>query len=154
VPGTSSGPVAGTEDTTFHDRLDNGTQPVEKLRSGNEPEPPPTKAEPVAAEPAAPAKAAPTPTPAPARAAVPEAPAEPRGPGLAIQVTAVKERADADQIANRLIGKGYKAYVVAPAAGTPAVYRVRVGKFKEQREAESVAERLKKQEQFEPWIVR
>jgi cell division protein FtsN len=34
------------------------------------------------------------------------------------------------------------------------VYRVRVGKFKEQREAQSVAERLKTQEQFDPWIVR
>lgn len=151
LPGVSAGPVAATEATTFRPRLESASPAPENLRTGGEPEPPPAKAEPVAVEPAAPA---PPPTPAPARAAVPEAPAEPRGPGLAIQVTAVRERADADQIANRLIGKGYKAYVVAPAAGTPAVYRVRVGKFKEQREAESVAERLKKQEQFEPWIVR
>ncbi len=151
LPGTSSGPVAATEPTTFHGRLGNGQQPEEKLRSGDRPEPPPAKAEPVVAERTA---QAPAPAPPPARAAVPEAPGEPRGPGLAIQVTAVKERADADQIAHRLIGKGYKAYVVTPAAGTPAVYRVRVGKFKEQREAQSVAERLKTQEQFDPWIVR
>ena len=54
----------------------------------------------------------------------------------------------------RLAGKGYPAYVVAPATGAPAVFRVRVGKFKERREAETVAARLQKEEQFKPWIVR
>jgi cell division septation protein DedD len=153
IPGASSGPVAAKEDLTYTDILGNDKRPGEKLRSPGEPAPPPAKSEPVAAEPSAPTPD-PTPASAPARAAVPAAPAEPRGAGLAIQVTAVKERADADQIANRLIGKGYKAYVVAPAAGTPAVYRVRIGKFKEQREADSVAARLRKEEQFDPWIVR
>ena len=41
-----------------------------------------------------------------------------------------------------------------PANGTPAVYRVRIGKFTTRREAESVAARLKKEEQFNPWITR
>jgi cell division septation protein DedD len=54
----------------------------------------------------------------------------------------------------RLAGKGYPAYVVSPVKGEPAVYRVRVGKFKERREADSVAARLQKEEQFKPWIVR
>ena len=40
--------------------------------------------------------------------------------------------------------KGYPAYVMSPDAGAPAVFRVRVGKFKERREAESVAARLAK----------
>lgn len=149
VPGSRSQPVAAGEDLTYDGRLEDGPPPTEKLRSANEPEPPPVKAEPV--EPAPPA---PSPAAAPVTAAAPAAPSEPRGPGLAIQVAAVRDRADADRIANRLIGRGYKAYVLAPAAGTPAVYRVRVGKFTEQREADSVAARLKKEEQFQPWIVR
>jgi cell division protein FtsN len=33
-------------------------------------------------------------------------------------------------------------------------YRVRVGKFKTKREAEAVAARLQKEEQFKPWITR
>jgi cell division protein FtsN len=43
---------------------------------------------------------------------------------------------------------------MAPAPGSPAVYRVRVGKFKERREADEIAARLQKEEQFKPWIVR
>ena len=43
---------------------------------------------------------------------------------------------------------------MTPAKGAPSVFRVRVGKFKERREADSVAARLQKEEQFKPWIVR
>jgi cell division septation protein DedD len=57
-------------------------------------------------------------------------------------------------IVKRLAGKGYPAYVVAPAKGAPSVFRVRVGKYKERREADTVAARLQKEEQFKPWIVR
>ena len=81
-------------------------------------------------------------------------PPEPAGPGFAIQVTALRERTEAENLVRRLSDKGYSAYVVPPAAGTPAVYRVRVGKFKERREAESTAARIQKEEQFKPWIVR
>jgi cell division septation protein DedD len=79
---------------------------------------------------------------------------EPTESGFAIQVAALRERAEADSVVRRLTGKGYSAYVVAPAAGTTAVYRVRVGKFKERREADAIAARLQKEEQFKPWIVR
>jgi len=57
-------------------------------------------------------------------------------------------------IVKRLAGKGYPAYVVAPAKGAPQVFRVRVGKYKERNEADTVAARLLKEEQFKPWIVR
>ena len=50
--------------------------------------------------------------------------------------------------------KGYSAYVLTPAKGAPSVYRVRVGKFKTRREAEAMATRLQKEEQFTPWITR
>ena len=55
----------------------------------------------------------------------------------------------------RLAGKGYPAYVVAPPKGPgPIIFRVRVGKYKDRNEADTVAARLLKEEQFKPWIVR
>ncbi len=104
------------------------------------------------------AKPTPTPTPPPApRPSTPTATSvsnEPAGAGFAIQVAALQERNEAETIVQRLSGKGYSAYVVAPSPGTPTIYRVRVGKFKERREADAVAARLQKEEQFKPWIVR
>ena len=73
---------------------------------------------------------------------------------MSIQVAALAKRDEAETVVRRLTGKGYPAYVIAPASGAPPVFRVRVGKFKERREAESVAARLQKEEQFKPWIVR
>ncbi len=103
----------------------------------------------------APPAAAPAPTPAvSAPAPADAASAEPPGPGFAIQVAALQQRAEADLVVKRLAGKGYAAYVVVPAAGAPAMYRVRVGKFKDRREADTVAARLQKEEQFKPWVVR
>jgi SPOR domain len=34
------------------------------------------------------------------------------------------------------------------------VFRVRVGKYADRREAETVARKLEKEEQFKPWITR
>jgi cell division septation protein DedD len=70
-----------------------------------------------------------------------------------VQVAAVKERGEADTIARRLGGKGYPAFVTT-APGGVQMFRVRVGKFPDRREAESVAGRLQKEEQFKPWITR
>jgi len=89
----------------------------------------------------------------PPRAAAPDAPA-PQGDGFTVQVAAVRQRIEAATIANRLAEKGYAAYVMPPAQGAPQVFRVRVGKFKERREAELVAARLEREEQFKPWITR
>jgi cell division septation protein DedD len=69
-------------------------------------------------------------------------------------VAAVKERDEANTIAQRLSTRGYRAYVMAPVNGAPRVFRVRVGKFKDRREAERIARRLEKEEQFKPWITR
>jgi cell division septation protein DedD len=92
----------------------------------------------------------------PATSAAPAAAksAEPAGSGFAIQVAALRESGEADAMVKRLAGKGYPAYVVAPAKGQPSVYRVRVGKFKDRHEADTVAARLQKEEQFKPWVVR
>lgn len=79
---------------------------------------------------------------------------EPAGQGFAVQIAALNARGEADAIVKRLASKGYAAYVLAPPSGTPAVFRVRVGKFSTRREAETVAARLQKEEQFKPWVTR
>ncbi len=164
ISGTSDQPTTLNETLTYAERLGEGIAASEDLRKDPEPPAPPAEtvkpeppppAPPPAPRPAAttPPAAAPTPA-APAPAAANAASGEPAGPGFAIQVAAFRERAEADAIARRLVGKGYQAYVMAPGGGTPSVYRVRVGKFKERREADTVAARLQKEEQFKPWIVR
>ena len=72
----------------------------------------------------------------------------------AVQIAALAVRGDAEAIAKRLSSKGYAAYVTEPANGTPNVFRVKVGKFPTKREAELVATKLQKEEQFKPWITR
>ena len=79
---------------------------------------------------------------------------EPAGQGFAVQIAALNVRSEADAIAKRLSSKGYAAYVLAPANGTPSVFRVRVGKFNTRREAETMAAKLQKEEQFKPWVTR
>ena len=101
-------------------------------------------------------KPAKEPAPTPAKTTQPDraTPAEPAGSGFSIQVAAIRERGEADSIVTKLVGKGYPAYVVAPAKGAPGVFRVRVGKFKERAEANATAARLQKEEQFKPWVLR
>lgn len=90
---------------------------------------------------------------APARAAM--SPAQAGASGFVVQVAALRDQRDADVIAKQLVGKGYPAYVLAPAQGAPApVYRVQVGKFSSLREADETAARLEKEEHFKPWIRR
>ena len=139
---TAATPPPAVDDLTYFNRLEKPNQPAEELKPA--PERP-------AAAPAGQAAHA-TPTPA-AREPV-SSPAEPGGQGYALQIAALRDRAEADAIAKRLASKGYAAYVLAPANGTLAVFRVRIGKFKTRRDAETVAAKLQKEEQFKPWITR
>jgi cell division septation protein DedD len=70
-----------------------------------------------------------------------------------VQVAAVNDRRDANTIAKRLAGKGYPSFVSVPG-GSPHMFRVRVGKYKSRREADLIATRLQKEEQFKPWVTR
>ena len=136
---SSGTPVTAGEKLSYGERLSAPEPAAENLKKS-----------------AAPA-AADTPTPkpdAPAPAAPVAASTEPPGTGFAIQVAALRERDEADVIVKRLAGKGYPAYVLAPIKGEIAIYRVRVGKFKDRNEADTVAARLQKEEQFKPWVVR
>jgi cell division septation protein DedD len=104
-------------------------------------------------EPAAAAKGA---TPArPATSSAQQAASEGAGDGYAVQVVAVKTRAEADAIVKRLASKGYRAYVFAPKGKAPAgMFRVRVGTFPSLNEAKAASQKLEKEEQYKPWIIR
>ena len=131
-----STPVTAGEKLSYAERLSSPEPPAERLKRVAE-APPPRTPKP---------EAVPQPAPQTSR--------QPAGSGFEIQVGALRDRGDADGIVKRLVAQGYPAYVVPPAKGTPAPYRVRVGKFKERREADTVAAKLQKEEQFKPWVVR
>ena len=93
----------------------------------------------------------------PARKAAPPDPptsTEPAGDGFSIQVAALLKRDEADTMVKRLAAKGYPAYVAAPVKEKVPIFRVRVGKYKDRSEADTVAAKLQKEEQFKPWVVR
>ena len=70
-----------------------------------------------------------------------------------IQIHVLRDRTAANGIVRRLVSKGYPAFLVA--AGPPTgTYKVQVGRYKDRDDAQKVIERLKKEEQFNPWITR
>ena len=155
APPATDGPAPTASDPSqefsYSKRLSDATPPPDNLKDPvpvvevnapapvKAPEPPPVTAT-VKTTPPKTAKAAPV--------------SEPTGNGYVVQVAAVKERGEADTISKRLKSKGFPSFVSSPSAGAARVYRVRVGKFNDRREAESVARRLEKEEQFKPWITR
>jgi len=144
-------PPPAADDLTYFKRLEKPNTPPEQLKAATSGR---TAAQEKSAPPV-PASTAQPPRPEPAKAAAADAAsAEPSGQGFAVQIAALNVRSEADAIAKRLSSKGYAAYVISPANGTPAVYRVRVGKFPTRREAETIAAKLQKEEQFKPWVTR
>ena len=157
-PGTAAPPAPADEDLSYYKRLEGDKPPKEDLKpaaAARTASAKPAIDKPVVKKPAdkpaatmvAAAKAA------PAAAARPAA-GEPAGDGFAVQIAALREKAEADSIVKRLSDKGYQAYVLPPSGQAATVYRVRVGKFKNRRDAELTASRLEKEEQFKPWIIR
>jgi DedD protein len=104
----------------------------------------------------APETARPAAAPVPVETARPPAGVDtPRAGVWAVQVVALTDRTAANAVVQRLNGKGYPAFLVSPQAGAPVQnYKVRVGRYGDRAEAEQVRNRLKKEEQFEPWILR
>jgi hypothetical protein len=141
------------EDLSYAKRLQAEGQTAEKVKPHSDT---PPAASPSAAPAAVSTTAAVTPkevappvkdTPAKATAALVSR------PGVwVVQVQALKDHGAAAQLAERLVGKGYPAFVLGPVAGAPSIYRVQVGRYNDRREAEQVARRLEKEEQFKPWI--
>ena len=129
------------DDLSYFDRLQTSNPRPEQLKAPEQP----------AAAPKA-AVSAPPPS-APARTGV-AANNDPTRAGYTVQIAALNVQSEADAIADRLASKGYAAYVLSPASGTPQIYRVRIGKFASRREAETMAAKLEKEEQFKPWVTR
>jgi cell division septation protein DedD len=156
---TAAAPPPAGEDLSYFNRLEKPKTPAEQLKK-----PSPEKAAPgpsvaiearsrpgqgAQANQSVPTGQKPKETPPPKPANAPTAEW-----GYTVQVAALNVRGEADAIVRRLAGKGYAAYVLEPASGAAAVYRVRVGSFKTRHEAETIAAKLKKEEQFNPWITR
>jgi len=165
-PAVATPPAAGTDPTaaapppavgelTYFDRLHTKAQPPEDLRPALAPAVSSDREKPslMTAPVAAPAPRSSAPTSVVASTSHSPAPPVAVGDGYVVQVAAVPEH-DADTIARRLTSKGYGVFVVAPGVAAPALYRVRVGRFKTRREAEAVASKLQKEEQFKPWVTR
>jgi septal ring-binding cell division protein DamX len=141
---TAAAPPPAVDDLSYFNRLDKPSPAPEQLKA------PPSRATPDVPEHPAPAPPKPAAAPAPAAVAGANDPGE---RPWAVQVTALNVRTEAEAVAKQLSSKGYEAYVVLPIDGT-TMYRVRVGKFKTQREAEPLKARLEKEEQLKPWITR
>jgi DedD protein len=150
---TKAPPPPSADDLSYFNRLEKPAAASEHLKAApDKPVSPVVKAAPPPPPPtqkAAPAATAPADTRAESQTV-----AEPAGSGFAVQIAALNVRSEADAIAKRLSSKGYAAYVLSPASGAPTVYRVRIGKFPTRREAETVATKLQKEEQFKPWVTR
>jgi DedD protein len=168
---SSNTPVASSETLTYPERLEGQAPAEETLKqpaagSGQQAVAASTKTAAVPRAIAAAARTAPTktsarPTPVPPAASEAGLTAgasgiagEPAGNGFVVQVAAVTNRAEADAIAKRLVGKGYPTFVTTPGVGGPKMFRVRVGKYPSRRDAESIAAKLEKDEQFKPWITK
>jgi cell division septation protein DedD len=140
----SGAPVTAGEKLSYAERLASPEPTPEPLKRPEEIPPPAPKAE---------APSGPPSRPAAASADVASR-AEPPGTGYSIQVAALREREEADTIVKRLAAKGYPAYVAAPIKEKVPIFRVRIGKYKVRSEADTVAAKLQKEEQFKPWVVR
>jgi cell division septation protein DedD len=146
-PPAAEPPAPATEpddELSYAKRLQADSAPAEKLKA---PSPPSEASAPKAAPPAPP----PSPT---SRATVPNQGAEngSRPGAWIVQVISLQDRAAAATIATRLTGKGYPAFVLDPAPGAPAIYRVQVGGYADRRDAEQASRRLEKDEQFKPLV--
>ena len=148
---TKAAPPPAVDDLSYFNRLEKPSATTEQLKPAPDAAATRATAAPAQAPPVNPVK---EPARSPVVPAADAAAAEPAGQGFAVQIAALNVRTEADAIAKRLSSKGYAAYVLSPADGTPSVFRVRVGKFPTRREAETVAAKLQKEEQFKPWVTR
>jgi cell division septation protein DedD len=138
--------------------IDEGPQDTHEMLTGEKAKPetlqqPPQRAESVPAPSTSATMVPPEPRPTPAPKVRPDAGPTERD-GYAVQLVAVRERSEAAAIVKRLVAKGYQAYILEPQPGSPPVYRVQVGRFKNRRDADRTAARLRREEQFKPWVTR
>ncbi len=138
-------PVTTQESLTYAERLEAPTPAADVLREPTVPDDGPAAPRVAPERATEPAAAAPT-------AAVQNASfTEPAGNGWVVQVGAYP-RNTADAIAQKLASKGFPSFI-APRPG--GLFAVRVGEYSERREADAIAGRLERDEQFiKPWVTR
>jgi DedD protein len=162
------------EDLTYAQRLESDKaeegleKPVRTAAAQVKPVAPAAEPPPIATPQSNVAREIPRVAPTPAAVATPRATPVPRAtpsarPAVAqaapargqftIQVGAFKDRASADTVSGQLKGKGFAAYVVAPAS-PDGLFNVRVGSYAARPDAERVQTRLRDQEKFKPFIVK
>jgi cell division septation protein DedD len=108
---------------------------------------------------AAPAKPAPVPAPtaapkpAPAKPAAKPAPRAKEKAGFTVQVTASRDKKDAEKLVKELKSRGFDVFVVPPqfSDAKDNLYRVQVGPYETRAEAVRVRDRIAK-EGFKPFI--
>lgn len=128
---------------SYHERLQSDKSPAEDLKPRSEPQPLPPDTARAAAPPA-------EPKPAPS-----SGPYTPKAGTWAVQVQALRDGDAAAQVVQRLRRKGYPAFLVAPTSGAPTqLFRIQIGRYGDRTEAQQVEARLKKEEQFDTFIVR
>lgn len=135
---------------SYHDRLQNNAPSTEKPAQPEAQKDPKPQAEPQAERLPSPPAQVPPPASAPAAAGA-AVPTSGRPGTWVLQVMALKDRAPAASMVQRLVAKGYPAFLDSSAGG---LHRVRIGRYKDRREAEQVNRRLEKEEQLESIISR
>jgi cell division septation protein DedD len=156
------------DELSYADRLTKSSPATETLKPKAEDKPKaeePRMPPPAAAAPSTASAPPKEPVVKPQAAAPATSPAAPTGassvptagkPGTwLVQVIATREPAVANSVVKRLASKGYPAFLVNPVPGAPQpFYKVQVGRYGERSEAEQVSQRIKKEEQFQSWILR
>lgn len=141
-------------DLTFFDTL--GARNAEPARQAATPHPAPSAPPQGAAEEPGMKIPAPAAGSDPSPAVGPSQPGHPAGPPaageFAVQVFA-GDRTQAEKLVASLARKGFAAKILPGASGSSAA-RVRVVGFKTRADAEHVADRLKREEQLHPWVLK
>jgi cell division septation protein DedD len=147
---------APAEPLSYPQRLDGEKPPVDTLKSRAQQEPTPAPVDPKPAAGQQTVAKVDPPKPAPATVAPSPQSNGSAQPGIwAVQVVALTDHAAASAVVRRLSSKGYPAFLVTPQSGSAVQnYKVQVGRFDDRSQAEQIAGRLKKEEQFQPWILR
>jgi cell division septation protein DedD len=139
----------GREPETRSAAEDVAAPPASDVGERPAPAPRPSPPDEVAARPAS-SRTPPAPRPSIAPEPPPVAAAP---PSVAIQVGAFGSAESAESLAKHLRAAGYPVYVTPGAKSGGARWRVRVGPVADRAEAESLADRLKRDEKLPTWIL-
>jgi cell division septation protein DedD len=70
-----------------------------------------------------------------------------------VQVMATRDRKQAERLHDRLSRRGYPSSIVEDDMPGGAIYRVRIGRWKERGPADAMARTIRDKEGLEPWVL-